>query len=349
MEVGRGLGAAEHRRRIVDLDRIGHRQDAARARLHPERLIVGRPVHQERIAVLLQQVGSDGRLRNPRAHPTIGTSPATLGHRPGRVRDHGGLGRFIHVGLALGVGIAVADDFVATLTNARGDLRHLFADRRIEQMAYRPLQFVHHIENAPDADAQAVVAPAEIANIGLRAERRRRMAEAFAKAEMLDIQRAIEGDALVVRPREVLPLGDRRIGVAIVFLQFHGGRALCFDGDDGSALVSRASVARRRDAAVQLQTAKQIGGPGSRTARAVLRPGRVPGSVSASLRIPCARRAGAGDAAEHGAGHQAGAAGIVEVEDAADQFARGVEARGSGSCRCRSPGRCRDRCARRRR
>jgi len=52
------------------------------------------------------------------------------------------------------------------------------------------------------------------------------MAEAFAKAEMLDIKRAIEGQALTVRPREVLPLGDRRIAVAIVFLQFHGARAL---------------------------------------------------------------------------------------------------------------------------
>ena len=48
------------------------------------------------------------------------------------------------------------------------------------------------------------------------------MAEAFAKAEMLDVKRAIESQALAVRPGEVLPLGDRRIGVAIVLLQFHG-------------------------------------------------------------------------------------------------------------------------------
>src|SRR5262252_10601241 len=38
------------------------------------------------------------------------------------------------------------------------------------------------------------------------------------------------------------------------------------------------------------------------------------------------RRAVAGDAAEHGAGHQPGAARVVEVEDAADQLARRVEA-----------------------
>src|SRR3954468_1172787 len=92
-------------------------------------------------------------------------------------------------------------------------------------MAHRQLQFVHHIENAPDADAQTVVAPAKIANVGLRAGRRRGMAKAFAKTEMLDIQRAIKSNALAARPREVLPLGDGRIGVAIVLLQFHGARA----------------------------------------------------------------------------------------------------------------------------
>src|SRR6478752_3691102 len=106
------------------------------------------------------------------------TEAATLGHGLGRVRDHCGLGRFIHVGLALGVGVAVADDFVAALANARCNLRHLFTDRRVEQMAHRQLQFVHHIEDAPDTDAQTVVAPAKVANIGLRAKRRRCMAEA---------------------------------------------------------------------------------------------------------------------------------------------------------------------------
>src|SRR5579859_8296534 len=39
-----------------------------------------------------------------------------------------------------------------------------------------------------------------------------------------------------------------------------------------------------------------------------------------------AHRRGTGDLAEHRAGHQAGAARIVEVEQAADQFARRIEA-----------------------
>src|SRR4029077_4990489 len=51
-----------------------------------------------------------------------------------------------------------------------------------------------------------------------------------------------------------------------------------------------------------------------------------PATIRLRSRIPRPRGAVAGDAAEHAAGHQAGAARIVEVEDAADQLARRVEA-----------------------
>src|SRR4030088_1528428 len=43
------------------------------------------------------------------------------------------------------------------------------------------------------------------------------------------------------------------------------------------------------------------------------------------LRSPLSRR-GSGDPAEHGAGHQSGAAGIVEIEQVADKFAGRVQA-----------------------
>ena len=60
----------------------------------------------------------------------------------------------------------------------------------------------------------------------LRAGRGRGVAEAFTKAEMLDVECAIEGETLAARPGEIRPLGDRRVGVAVVLLQFHGARAL---------------------------------------------------------------------------------------------------------------------------
>ena len=47
-----------------------------------------------------------------------------------------------------------------------------------------------------------------------------------------------------------------------------------------------------------------------------------------------ASRRGAGDLAEHRAGDEAGAARIVEVEQAADQLAGRIEARGSAGSRC---------------
>ena len=50
------------------------------------------------------------------------------------------------------------------------------------------------------------------------------------------------------------------------------------------------------------------------------------GIISVDLRRTL-RSALAGDPAEHRAVHQAGAAGIVEIEDAADQFARREQAR----------------------
>src|ERR1700676_3572937 len=51
-----------------------------------------------------------------------------------------------------------------------------------------------------------------------------------------------------------------------------------------------------------------------------------PETLAAISILAGAARRGAGDLAEHRAGHQAGAARIVEIEQAADQFARGIEA-----------------------
>src|SRR3954462_14136995 len=65
----------------------------------------------------------------------------------------------------------------------------------------------------------------------------------------------------------------------------------------------------------------------ARTSRGSQLPGEQDETPAArELGVSPARRAGSGDLAKHGAGHQPGAAGIVEVEDAANKLARGVEA-----------------------
>jgi hypothetical protein len=59
-EVAGVLLAVRDHLRVVQLDRVGHRQDGAAARAHPHRLVVHRPVHQVLEAGFLQQVGRPG-------------------------------------------------------------------------------------------------------------------------------------------------------------------------------------------------------------------------------------------------------------------------------------------------
>src|SRR4029077_1526973 len=56
-------------RAVVDLDRVRNAHDWTGARLHPERLIVGWPIHQEIEPNLLQEVGRVMRGRHPWRHP----------------------------------------------------------------------------------------------------------------------------------------------------------------------------------------------------------------------------------------------------------------------------------------
>ena len=44
---------------VVEFNRVGDRQDAPSPCLHPEGLVVGRPVHQVAVTGLLEQVGRD--------------------------------------------------------------------------------------------------------------------------------------------------------------------------------------------------------------------------------------------------------------------------------------------------
>src|SRR5258708_12347274 len=59
-------------RAVVDLERVGYAHHSAGARLHPEWLIVGRPVHQEIESNLLQEVGRSVRRGHPWRHPASG-------------------------------------------------------------------------------------------------------------------------------------------------------------------------------------------------------------------------------------------------------------------------------------
>ena len=61
-EVGALALARNDLRNVVELLRVGDRQDPALARVQPDRLIVVAPVEQIAVASFLQQIGRDRRL-----------------------------------------------------------------------------------------------------------------------------------------------------------------------------------------------------------------------------------------------------------------------------------------------
>src|ERR1700722_7670557 len=103
----------------------------------------------------------------------------------------------------------MTDHFIAAQADAVGNLGHLLANGCVEQMAHWEFEIIHHVEDAPDADTQAVVAPAEVTGVGLRPQCRWGMAEAFTKAEILDIQRNIKREFLAFGPMKSRTLMDR--------------------------------------------------------------------------------------------------------------------------------------------
>ena len=77
-EIGSLALACDDLGNVVELLRVGYRQDAALAGLHPDGLVVMAPVKQVAIAGLLQKIRGERRLRNPGAQPTLRTLAGVL-------------------------------------------------------------------------------------------------------------------------------------------------------------------------------------------------------------------------------------------------------------------------------
>src|SRR5262249_53752900 len=129
-------------------------------------------------------------------------------------------------------------------------------DHRVPVVGERTGEFVEEVENAPDADAVAVVAPRVIA-LRLRCRAAGRIgAEAGAEGEVLDIVAEIDGEPLAAGPRVVLAAIDWHVVVAVVGRQLHGARLQ--SGIRGGA---DCSIGRGSRGAVALQSFRwpQIG------------------------------------------------------------------------------------------
>ena len=100
----------------------------------------------------------------------------------------------------------MADDLVAALAERRDHLRAIVVELGVDQQRIRQVVGLGELEQAPGADAVAVVAPGEAALVRLRVRRGVVVAEALAESEVLDVEAQVHREALAARPAVVLAL-----------------------------------------------------------------------------------------------------------------------------------------------
>src|SRR5262245_41139514 len=218
-EFPRAVVVPDHSAGVVHLDRIRHRENGPRARLHPDRLVVHGPVHDVAIAGLLEEVERDATVGEPRAHPSHGPCALVLFDGPRDARDQRTLAVLGQVPLLLGVGDAVPEDLVAATSESGGDVRTVIVDGDVHLRLGREPERVEEIEHAPDADTIAVVAPAEDA-VALRLVRWRD-GRPFpdAETERLDVDRDVDGQPPASRPHVVRPRDNAGVAIAAMSWQ----------------------------------------------------------------------------------------------------------------------------------
>src|SRR5262245_6373093 len=110
----------------------------------------------------------------------------------------------------------MADDLVAARADAVADLWMVLVEQRVDVVGSGQLELLEQVEQAPDADAVAVVAPGVVALLLRLALLRGIPAGALAIGVDLDVGGHAERQALAAGPGIVLALADDRIVVAVV-------------------------------------------------------------------------------------------------------------------------------------
>ncbi len=206
-ELAPGVAAKDQGRRVVEFERIGYRQDRPGAGAHPHRLVVHRPIHHIAVAGLLQQVERDRALGDIRAEPALGPPARQSRHHLGAFGDQPALVLLPQHILALGIGAAVADIFVAPPVQPLDDVGTGFEHRRVDVMGARQGELVEQVEVMPKTDAVAVIAPRIVAMALGRRRPGRITAEPGAEREMLDVVVEGDGEPLALGPVVLRPLG----------------------------------------------------------------------------------------------------------------------------------------------
>src|SRR5207248_8112892 len=146
------------------------------------------------------EIHRDAAVREPRAHPADGSSPLVPRDRRRHGLDQRALLVLAEMSLLVGVRDAVAEDLVTARPQPLGNVRRHLVDRGVHLSLSGNAELVEHLEQAPDAHAIAVVAPAVDA-VALRlVGRRDGGALAGAEAERLDVERDVDGQAATAGP-----------------------------------------------------------------------------------------------------------------------------------------------------
>src|SRR5207253_1070563 len=114
--------------------------------------------------------------------------------------DEGALRFARQLALPLRIRAAVADDLVASRAVRRHDFGAVVVQGAVGDRRDRQAKRVEELQAAPGADAVAVVAPAVIEDVGLRAGRRELRAQSFAEGKVLEVVADVEREALALRP-----------------------------------------------------------------------------------------------------------------------------------------------------
>ena len=182
----------------------------------PDGLVVHGPVHDVAIPRLLQEIHGDAAVGEPRAHPPHGPRALVALDGGGDAGDQVALVALAEMPLLVGVGGAVAEDLVAARAQALGDVGRRLVDLGVHLRLGGQAELVEQVEDAPDADAIAVVAPAvDAVALGLvgRGDGR---ALADPEAEGLDVEGQVDGEPAPARPGVVGSPRDVRVLVASV-------------------------------------------------------------------------------------------------------------------------------------
>ncbi|KTW09867.1 hypothetical protein NS258_14290 [Sphingomonas sanguinis] len=207
------LPTLDHRGNVVDLLRIGDRQQIAMPGLQPRRLVVMRPVEHITVTRRLQQIGRRLALRNPGAKPSRGSN-AQRRQALGHLGDQATLFALAEFTLRLGIGAAMRCNFVTPIAAGLREAGTAIEYLRVQERGRLQLQPVEQVEEPPRAHAIAIVAPGVVHDVGLRLRRREFSAQAPAKVKDLVIDAQIDGDPPPLRPVIDRTIDDGTIGVA---------------------------------------------------------------------------------------------------------------------------------------